>query len=128
MYCSVYAAYCGVFTSKWFINPNRFKYTVHLYFNYSNIMLDIQIYKMTCPCSIIKGDQSTPVHLASSQGSLEMVKAMLDGQPDLKDLVLASRDASGMTPLHVTALMDKTDIACYLLQQVRILSAVHLLK
>ena len=45
-------------------------------------------------------DLSTPVHLASSQGSLELLRLMLTCQPELKTTVIRMTDVQGMTPLH----------------------------
>ncbi len=45
-------------------------------------------------------DLSTPVHLASSQGSLELLKLMFTCQPELTKKVARMRDVQGMTPLH----------------------------
>jgi ankyrin repeat protein len=45
-------------------------------------------------------DLSTPVHLASSQGSIEILKLMLNCQSELKSKVVGMTDVQGMTPLH----------------------------
>jgi ankyrin repeat protein len=45
-------------------------------------------------------DFSTPVHLASSQGSLELLNLMFTCQPELKAKVTRMTDVQGMTPLH----------------------------
>ena len=45
-------------------------------------------------------DLSTPVHLASSQGSLELLNLMFTCQPQLKSRVIKMADVQGMTPLH----------------------------
>ena len=45
-------------------------------------------------------DLSTPIHLASSQGSLELLNLMITCQPELKATVLSMTDVQGMTPLH----------------------------
>ncbi len=45
-------------------------------------------------------DLSTSVHLASSQGSLELVKLMFGCQPELIPKVIRMADVQGMTPLH----------------------------
>jgi ankyrin repeat protein len=45
-------------------------------------------------------DLSTPVHLASSQGSLELLQLMFKCQPHLKNKVVRMTDVQGMTPLH----------------------------
>jgi ankyrin repeat protein len=45
-------------------------------------------------------DLSTPVHLASSQGSIEILKLMFNAQSELKSKVIRMTDIQGMTPLH----------------------------
>ncbi len=45
-------------------------------------------------------DLSTPIHLASSQGSLELLSLMFTCQPELKARVTKMTDVQGMTPLH----------------------------
>ena len=45
-------------------------------------------------------DLSTPVHLAASQGSLEILKLMFNCQAELKSKVIGMTDVQGMTPLH----------------------------
>lgn len=45
-------------------------------------------------------DLSTPVHLASSQGSIEILKSMFNSQPELKSKVVRMTDIQGMTALH----------------------------
>jgi ankyrin repeat protein len=45
-------------------------------------------------------DLSTPVHLASSQGSIDIIKLMFNAQPELKSKVVRMTDVQGMTSLH----------------------------
>jgi transient receptor potential cation channel subfamily A protein 1 len=45
-------------------------------------------------------DLSTPVHLAASQGSMEILKLMFDCQTEYKEKVMRMTDVQGMTPLH----------------------------
>ncbi len=45
-------------------------------------------------------DLSTPVHLASSQGSIDILKLMFNCQSELKSKVIRMTDVQGMTPLH----------------------------
>jgi transient receptor potential cation channel subfamily A protein 1 len=45
-------------------------------------------------------DLSTPVHLAASQGSTELLNLMFSYQPQLKTKVIHMTDVQGMTPLH----------------------------
>ena len=45
-------------------------------------------------------DLSTPVHLAASQGDIELLELMFNCQPELKTKVIGMTDVQGMTPLH----------------------------
>jgi ankyrin repeat protein len=45
-------------------------------------------------------DLSTPVHLTSSQGSIELLKLMFSCQSELTDKFIRMTDVQGMTPLH----------------------------
>jgi ankyrin repeat protein len=45
-------------------------------------------------------DLSTPVHLASSQGSIDILKLLCNCQSELKSKVIGMTDVQGMTPLH----------------------------
>ncbi len=45
-------------------------------------------------------DLSTAVHLASSQGSIEILKLMFNCQSELTSKVIRMTDVQGMTPLH----------------------------
>ncbi|XP_052746471.1 transient receptor potential cation channel subfamily A member 1 [Bicyclus anynana] len=62
-------------------------------------------------------DFSTPVHLACSQGALEIVKLMFSMQPDEKMACLTSCDVQRMTPLHCAAMFDHPDIVNYLIAE-----------
>ncbi|CAF4438228.1 unnamed protein product, partial [Adineta steineri] len=55
-------------------------------------------------------DLSTAVHLASSQGSLELLKLMFGCQPDLIPKVIRMADVQGMIPLHKAAMGDHVDV------------------
>ncbi|ROT81991.1 Transient receptor potential cation channel subfamily A member 1 [Penaeus vannamei] len=55
-------------------------------------------------------DRSTPVHLACSQGAIEIVKLMFTLQPDEKLKALSTLDAQGMTPLHCAAMFDHPEL------------------
>ncbi|CAF1323136.1 unnamed protein product [Adineta steineri] len=61
-------------------------------------------------------DLSTPVHLASSQGSLELLKLMFGCQPELIPKVIRMADVQGMIPLHKAAMGDHVDVIEYLLE------------
>ncbi len=45
-------------------------------------------------------DLSTPVHLAASQGSIELLNLMFNCQPELQTKIIHMTDVQGMTPLH----------------------------
>ncbi|UYV81943.1 TRPA1 [Cordylochernes scorpioides] len=62
-------------------------------------------------------DLSTPVHLACSQGALEIVKLMFEFQPEQKKLCLKIGDAQDMTPLHYAAMFDHRELAQYLIRE-----------
>ena len=63
-------------------------------------------------------DGSTPVHLAATQGSMDILKLMLDMQPQNKWSAIQARDKQRRTPLHKAALFDRADITHYLIEQV----------
>ncbi|KAK7066886.1 Transient receptor putative cation channel subfamily A member 1 [Halocaridina rubra] len=62
-------------------------------------------------------DKSTPVHLACSQGSLDIVKLMFAIQPEEKLKALETFDAQGMNPLHCAAMFDHPELVSYLLEE-----------
>ncbi|CAF1563132.1 unnamed protein product [Rotaria sp. Silwood1] len=62
-------------------------------------------------------DLSTPVHLASTQGSLEILKLMFNCQSELKSRVIRMTDIQGMTPLHKAAMGDHVDVIEFLLEE-----------
>ncbi|CAF4381737.1 unnamed protein product [Rotaria socialis] len=62
-------------------------------------------------------DLSTPVHLASSQGSIETLKIMFNCQSELKSKVIRMADIQGMTPLHKAAMGDHVDAIELLLEE-----------
>ena len=66
---------------------------------------------------ISESDSSTSVHVASSQGSLEILEIMAELQPDLFFEVLQSGDSMNMTPLHKAAMFDHIDVAKFLLKK-----------
>jgi ankyrin repeat protein len=53
-----------------------------------------------CKIDDQQDDLSTPIHLASSQGSIELLNLMFTCQPELKGKVTRMTDVQGMTPLH----------------------------
>ncbi|CAF1093211.1 unnamed protein product [Rotaria sordida] len=62
-------------------------------------------------------DLSTPVHLASSQGLIEILKLMFNCQSELKSKVIRMTDVQGMTPLHKAAMGDHVDVIEFLLDE-----------
>ena len=58
----------------------------------------------------------TPIHLACAQGSLEILKIMLDAQPKLKDKVINMKDVHEMTPLHKASMFDHVEVVDFLLK------------
>ena len=66
---------------------------------------------------IIEVDKSTPVHVACSQGSFDILKLMAEKQPDVFLEVIHAVDSLQMTPLHKAAMFDHVDIAGYLLDK-----------
>ncbi|UJR31398.1 hypothetical protein I4U23_018892 [Adineta vaga] len=61
-------------------------------------------------------DLSTPVHLAASQGSIELLDLMFSWQPDLKAKVIRMMDIQCMIPLHKAAMGDHVDVIEFLLE------------
>ncbi|XP_042879492.1 transient receptor potential cation channel subfamily A member 1-like [Penaeus japonicus] len=62
-------------------------------------------------------DLSTPVHLACSQGALDVVKLMFSLQPQEAARVLMATDAQGMTPLHCAAMFNHFELVAFILEQ-----------
>ncbi|XP_037797640.1 transient receptor potential cation channel subfamily A member 1-like [Penaeus monodon] len=62
-------------------------------------------------------DLSTPVHLACSQGALDVVKLMFSLQPQETARVLVTTDARGMTPLHCAAMFNHYELVAFILEQ-----------
>lgn len=69
-----------------------------------------------------QNDQATAFHLAASQGTLSIVKAMFDSHrascPDDYIEILHARDILQMTPLHRAAMFDHPEVVRYLIEQV----------
>ena len=64
---------------------------------------------------IIEIDNSTPVHVAAAQGSLEILELMLEKQPDLFSMVIQSEDSMNMTPIHRAAMFDHVEVCKFLI-------------
>ncbi|CAL8070273.1 unnamed protein product [Orchesella dallaii] len=62
-------------------------------------------------------DLSTPIHLACSQGAIEIVKLMFQLQPEEKDTCLKSCDLQRMTPLHCASMFDHNELVEFLVKQ-----------
>jgi len=58
-----------------------------------------------------KRGSSIPLHLAASEGDVELVKELLE-----QGLNVNARDMHGLTPLHVAALKGHTEVAKVLLE------------
>ena len=58
-------------------------------------------------------DLSTPVHLASCQGSIEILKLMFSAQSELQSKVISMADVQGMTPLHKLIFDSNDDAMCH---------------
>ncbi|XP_033116145.1 transient receptor potential cation channel subfamily A member 1-like [Anneissia japonica] len=67
------------------------------------------------PINFQQSDQSTALHLASSQGCVEIVKLILDKDDECQ--VLEMRDIEGMTALHRASAFDHIGIVKLLLKK-----------
>ncbi|XP_033645288.1 transient receptor potential cation channel subfamily A member 1-like [Asterias rubens] len=67
------------------------------------------------PIDVLQEDDSTPLHLAASQGSLPLVKLLLS--PPASDTTLSNCDVELMTPLHRAAMFDHVDVADFLIEK-----------
>ena len=59
---------------------------------------------------------NTPVHIASAQGNLDMLRLMKEKQPCLFNELIHAENAIEMTPLHKAAMFDHVDVAGFLLE------------
>ncbi|XP_068249556.1 transient receptor potential cation channel subfamily A member 1 isoform X2 [Palaemon carinicauda] len=73
--------------------------------------------KMGAIISKQQDDKSTPVHLACSQGSIDIVRLMFNLQPAEKSKVLETLDAQGMSPLHCAAMFDHPELVSFLIEE-----------
>lgn len=60
---------------------------------------------------------SSAVHVASTQGSIEIIKFMYEHQTTLFLDLLHKTDSNDMTPLHKAAMFGKTDVAKFLIDK-----------
>jgi len=60
----------------------------------------------------------TPVHLAASQNSVDMIKLMFEMNPDKLIDSLSLIDNLGQTPLHSASSLDRVAAVDYLIEQV----------
>ncbi|XP_038056878.1 transient receptor potential cation channel subfamily A member 1-like isoform X2 [Patiria miniata] len=67
------------------------------------------------PLDVLQEDDSTPLHLAASQGSLPIVKLLLSPPGSEKTLTMC--DVEMMTPLHRAAMFDHVDVVDFLIAQ-----------
>ncbi|XP_072016502.1 transient receptor potential cation channel subfamily A member 1-like isoform X2 [Amphiura filiformis] len=65
------------------------------------------------PPDVQQDDDSTPLHLACSQGALGMVKLLIKADKGLR--TLSMRDVEQMTPLHKAAMFDHMHVVEFLL-------------
>ena len=70
-------------------------------------------------------NRSTAFHLACGQGSLETVKLLANHDPSICRITLI--DVEGQTPLHKAAANNHVHVVEYLLDQVKVLSFIHIL-
>ncbi|GAB6022300.1 hypothetical protein CHUAL_014185 [Chamberlinius hualienensis] len=60
---------------------------------------------------------STPIHMACSQGSLNLLKLMFELQPEEKDAAIQMPDMQGLTPLHYAAMFNHVEITRLLINE-----------
>ena len=63
-------------------------------------------------------DLSTPVHLAASQGAIEIIRLMFAAQPQEKAACLAICDAQAFSPLHCACAFDHEELVRFLVKEV----------
>ena len=61
-------------------------------------------------------DGTTPVHVASAQGSLEILKLMFEKQTNLFKQVIKLKDKMNLTPLHNAVMFNQVDAAEFLIE------------
>ncbi|KAH9388462.1 Transient receptor putative cation channel sub A member 1 [Tyrophagus putrescentiae] len=62
-------------------------------------------------------DLSTPVHLAASQGAIEIIRLMFAAQPQEKAACLAICDAQAFSPLHCACAFDHEELVRFLVKE-----------
>ena len=67
----------------------------------------------------------SPVHLAASQNSVDMIKLMFEMNPDKLVDSLTLADNLGQTPLHNAASLDRVAAVEFLVEQVTVLLLFH---
>ena len=65
-------------------------------------------------------DKSTAVHLAASNGSIEIMRMMVDRCEEQVRTCLFLKDVNGRQPLHVAALCDRADFLKLFVELVRV--------
>ncbi len=86
--------------SFYYVNSWRYEYFVFIKIKGGNIEAVEICLNIGGKIDDQQDDLSTPVHLASSQGSIEILKLMFNAQSELKSKVIRMTDIQGMTPLH----------------------------
>lgn len=95
--------------------------TINILFFYLKLQAIELCLKSGAKISTQQHDMSTPVHLACSQGAIEIVKLMFSLQPEEKKQCLISCDIQKMTPLHCAAMFNRWEIVKYLIEEVTII-------
>ncbi|XP_060594443.1 transient receptor potential cation channel subfamily A member 1-like isoform X2 [Ruditapes philippinarum] len=67
------------------------------------------------PVDAKQEDNSTPLHFACAQGSIDMVRMMQEMQPERFGIAIKSPDVLKMTPLHRAALFDHVSVVEFLI-------------
>ncbi|XP_076315881.1 transient receptor potential cation channel subfamily A member 1-like [Tachypleus tridentatus] len=90
---------------------------LHTAVNMGNIDTLITCLQRGSPINIQQRDLLTPVHLACAEGATEVVRLMFTAKPEDKMLVLCTKDAQQMTPLHYAAIFNHEDLVEYLVKE-----------
>ncbi|KAG1674516.1 Transient receptor potential cation channel subfamily A member 1 [Nymphon striatum] len=91
---------------------------IHDYYECVNVLaIEICLKNGACICQQ-QHDKSTPLHLACSRGSLEIVRILLHEQNQMVlSKCLSLEDAQHRTPLHMAAMFNHPDLVKYLVAE-----------
>ncbi|KAI8501666.1 Transient receptor putative cation channel sub A member 1 [Branchiostoma belcheri] len=89
---------------------------LHAAVNGGNKEAVIRLIRIGARIDAKQDDESTPMHLASSQGALDIIKLMME-TADKNRQTIHLRDIQRMTPLHKAAMFDHTGTVEYLLEE-----------